>query len=94
MYSQKNGQRDGHPTGAAQDPRSTTERRSGSYFLGLFDNTQVIFLDGTNGKLGATISNAGENSDTTTHNLRGIHPSSYYLQPHFRVLLDDLETLM
>jgi len=62
--------------------------------LGLLDNTQVILLDGANGKLSGTISNTKENSDTISHNFCGIHPSSYNLQPHFRVLLDDLETLV
>ena len=63
-------------------------------FLGLLNNTQVIFLDGANGKLGGTINSAQENSGTITHNFRGIHSSSYNLQPHFRVLLDDLETFV
>jgi len=63
-------------------------------FSGLLDNTQVILLDGTNRKLGSAVSGAGENSDTIAHNFRGIHPCSYNLQPHFRVLLDDLETLV
>jgi len=62
--------------------------------LGLLDNTQVILLDGANGKLSGTISSAKENSGTITHNFRGIHPSSYNLQAHFRVLLDDLGTLV
>ena len=60
-------------------------------FLRLFNHTQVILLDGTDGKLDGVVSVAEGDGGGITHNFRGIHSSSHDLQPDLRVLLDDLE---
>ena len=59
-------------------------------FLRLFDHTQVILLDGTNGKLDGGGQCRQGKQWQATHNFRGIHSSSHNLQPDFCVLLDDL----
>ena len=60
----------------------------------LLNHTQVILLDGTDGKLSVTVSTDEADTSRDAHDFRGIHSSSNNLQPHFRVLLNNLGILV
>ena len=85
---------DGHSAEAAQNTRVCNRGKKQKLFSGLLDNTQVILLDGTDGKLGGIVRSIKERTGTIAHNFRGIHSSSHNLQPHLCVLLDDLEIVV
>lgn len=94
MCNRERSPQDGHPAEAAQSARVFNRGKKQKLFSGLLDNTQVILLDGTDGELGGMVRGVKERTGTVTHNFRGVHPSSHNLQPHFCVLLDNLETIV
>lgn len=75
-------------------PRARATKQGSKKDWRLLNHTQVILLDGTDSKLGVPVNTDKEDARKVPHDFRGIHSSPNNLQPHLRILLDDLGILV